>query len=58
MQNMQKKTTTNEDKQNIEFLTIFTTHSYHKYGTLFTKSTHSFTLAHTKSSYEPGMNKQ
>lgn len=45
---MQKKTTTNEDKQNIEFLTIFSTHSYHKYGTLFTKSTHSFTLANTK----------
>jgi hypothetical protein len=54
---MQKKTTTNEDKQNIEFLTIFPTHSYHKYGTLFTKSTHSFTPANTKSSYEPYITK-
>ena len=54
---MQKNMTTNEDKQNIEFLTIFPTHSYHKYGTLFTKSTHSFTLAHTKSSHEPYITK-
>ena len=58
MQNMQKKTTTNEDKQNIEFLTIFLTHSYHKYGTLFTKSSHSSTLAHTKIENESLMNKQ
>jgi hypothetical protein len=54
---MQKNMTTNEDKQNIEFLTIFSTHSYHKYGTLFTKSTHSSTLAQTKSSYESHITK-
>ena len=55
---MQKSLVTNEDKQNIEFLTIFPTHSYHKYGTLFTKSTHSSILAHTKIENEPIMNER
>jgi hypothetical protein len=54
---MQKSLVTNEGELNPDFLTIFPTHSYHKYGTLFTKSTHSFTPANTKSSYEPYITK-